>query len=76
MFRSLLLKLQDRRRFPSGPTELGTGKLDGSPRSRGWAEVEDRSRSDPLSSRSAIGQRFSEAAVDLARGEKLDSLNL
>src|SRR5262249_15617091 len=32
-------------RFLSGPTELGTGKLDGSPRSRGWAEVEDRSRS-------------------------------
>ena len=40
-----------------------------------WAQVRASYQPEPLGPRSAIGQRFPEAAINLARGEKLDSLN-
>ena len=71
MFASIKIFLDDGAQYqPRSRTRGHTKQVFGS--SMGWGE---RSyQPEPLGARSAIGQRFPEAAINLARGE-LDSLN-
>src|SRR5262245_59067979 len=70
---SLVRSTEEKSVMSSGPAiSIPSNAQVSSPQTTGPTSISfDRSRFDPLSSRSAIGQRFPEAAIHLARGEKL-----